>query len=651
MKNIFAWFTNPKTPELPKSKVAELTDLVEKLNKESRCKSAMNYILRSLDYEQDNPDVLNLARLIVGGCTSAFHTCHEPLSEMQINDYRLDHMFNECAKCSHHWIPAPSAFIPWIAPEDWVLTSSSTGLGGYCPKCKKAFCREHVAEPLPSIKMGLNPHCSLCGSKLDCHHVHGRKARQAPRQNQKLSCVVLVREGLVPPDKEYCLKVFRASSNDVLEDLPYTIGMNFHPWEYNAEVVFNKVKNWLKTQPHYNFVTDQMAIWSGMDSQSKTRFHLIKFWGTLPRVTLGNLFTIPPYSENFPFETATISDESLPESQMVFQNEPSTLNSGNIHLSNADLVQEFISLFQQYVFKELSHEPDPSQLSQSQKDVMPDIVFNRACDVLIRKYNLSEQEAAIIGEQATAKIFADLTNQATNISSFEETSTICKIPVQKDIPVDKIDMTRSLDAGKLVQDLFKAVEGGQTEQVKDLLNSGIDVKKAKRSNGDTPLHVAAFLGYTEIAQMLITKGGEVNVGITGTTDPGATPLHLSAMKGHSEIVFLLLNNGARVDVRLGGEGETSTSGATPLHLAATHNQIDVVNILVRNRADLETMDDYGDTALHYASNQGLADMVRELVRLGANVNASDLYERTPLSIAKENGSIEVIRILKNAGAH
>ncbi len=88
MKNIFSWFGYSKTPGLPKSKVAELISLVNSLNKESRCKSAMSYILRALDYEPDNHDVLNLARQMVWLCTGPHHTCREPLSVIQINDHR-----------------------------------------------------------------------------------------------------------------------------------------------------------------------------------------------------------------------------------------------------------------------------------------------------------------------------------------------------------------------------------------------------------------------------------------------------------------------------------------------------------------------------------------------------------------------------------
>ncbi len=189
----------------------------------------------------------------------------------------------------------------WYSPGAMIVTGGPTGSPGYCSYCKKAFCVEHVADPVATVKIQLNPHCPICGNELDCRYANGRKARQAPRQNKKLLCVILVRDGFIAPDKQYCLKVFRYSSSDVLEDLPYTIGMNLQPWEYDAKHVLDKVRSWLKTQPQHSGALDQMVIWSGLDTGTKTRFHLIKIYGTSSKVTLDNLFTIPPYSENFPF--------------------------------------------------------------------------------------------------------------------------------------------------------------------------------------------------------------------------------------------------------------------------------------------------------------------------------------------------------------
>lgn len=315
MRNLFSWFIHPKTPGIPKTKLVELKGIVNSLNKECRCKSVMNYILRSLDYEPDNHDVLVLAREMVWLCTGVHHTCIEPVSEVQINDTRLNTFFNECSdpQCFSQWIPTRSVIESWYGTGAQIAVGGATGSPGYCRRCNKAFCVEHVADPLPTVTVQCNPHCPICGHELDCKYVNGRKARQAPRENKKLSCVVMVREGFIPPDKEYCLKVFRNSSSDVLEDLPHTIGMNLHPWKYDANHVLDTVRSWLEAQTQLNCPADQMAIWTGLDTGTNTNFHLVKVWETTSRVTLDNMFTIPPCSENFPFETATFSEEASPK--------------------------------------------------------------------------------------------------------------------------------------------------------------------------------------------------------------------------------------------------------------------------------------------------------------------------------------------------
>jgi hypothetical protein len=308
VKNLFSWFANPKTHGLPKSRFAELGRLVDSLNRQSRCKSAMSYIMRVLDYEPDNRDVLDLARLTAWCCTRVHHSCREPLSVIQINDHRLDHFFNECGshQCFYQWIPTRSVVKSWYSHGALIGTGGATGSPGYCRYCKKAFCVEHVKDPLPTIEFSSNPHCPLCGHELDCEYAQGRKARQAPRLNKKLSGVVLVRDGFIPPDKEYCLKVFQHSSSDVLEDLPNTIGMNLHPWEYDAKPVLNKVTSYLEKQMQRKYPADQIAIWTGLDTGTNTNFHLIKIWETSPKVTLDNLFDIPDYSEDFPYQTAEL---------------------------------------------------------------------------------------------------------------------------------------------------------------------------------------------------------------------------------------------------------------------------------------------------------------------------------------------------------
>jgi len=60
------------------------------------------------------------------------------------------------------------------------------------------------------------------------------------------------------------------------------------------------------------------------------------------------------------------------------------------------------------------------------------------------------------------------------------------------------------------------------------------------SDGNTPLHAAALLGFTEGAELLIGRKAQVNL----TNNSGETPLIIAVQQRNLPIVRLLLTNGA-----------------------------------------------------------------------------------------------------------
>lgn len=64
-------------------------------------------------------------------------------------------------------------------------------------------------------------------------------------------------------------------------------------------------------------------------------------------------------------------------------------------------------------------------------------------------------------------------------------------------------------------------------------------------SGLTPLHVAAFMGNTNIVVLLLKHGADPN----GQTMHNETSLHLASRAGRIETVRLLLRNGAIVDAK------------------------------------------------------------------------------------------------------
>jgi ankyrin repeat protein len=116
--------------------------------------------------------------------------------------------------------------------------------------------------------------------------------------------------------------------------------------------------------------------------------------------------------------------------------------------------------------------------------------------------------------------------------------------------------------------LFKAVRNGNLGAVEKLLGKGTDAS-ARDKAGWTPLHLAAYSGHREIADLLIANGADVNAKIDVIE---CTPLHLCAKQGHKDMAELLIAKGA--DVNAGDD-----SGWTPLRYAVRKGRQEVADLL------------------------------------------------------------------------
>ena len=105
--------------------------------------------------------------------------------------------------------------------------------------------------------------------------------------------------------------------------------------------------------------------------------------------------------------------------------------------------------------------------------------------------------------------------------------------------------------------LHRAAEEGDIEAVKEHLASGTDKNVRAGKWGDTPLHRAAFWGYTEIVELLINNEVDVNA----KDDYGCTPLHDAAEYSHLEIAEMLINRNPEMNA-------LDNNGDTPLDLAS-----------------------------------------------------------------------------------
>jgi len=153
---------------------------------------------------------------------------------------------------------------------------------------------------------------------------------------------------------------------------------------------------------------------------------------------------------------------------------------------------------------------------------------------------------------------------------------------------------------------------------------------------ETPLSVASWRGYSEVARVLLEHGAD-----TETRDNDSySPLEWSSQNGHVEVVRVLLGNHA--DLNFLAEDKW-----TALHFASEFGQVAVARVLLGNGADPNAKTTGNVTPLHLADNEGVT---RILLEYGADPNARDRDNRTPLHHAQGwNHTAEVARVLLENG--
>ena len=108
--------------------------------------------------------------------------------------------------------------------------------------------------------------------------------------------------------------------------------------------------------------------------------------------------------------------------------------------------------------------------------------------------------------------------------------------------------------------------------------------------GNTPLHLAAARGHTDVIRALERTAVSVALDLSVANNDGWTPLQLAAQKGHTEAVKRLLKlnpraafpravRGRRTSDSL-GNGERCNASLTPLHIASRHGHVKLVRSLL-----------------------------------------------------------------------
>ncbi|MPR35312.1 ankyrin repeat domain-containing protein [Salmonirosea aquatica] len=167
------------------------------------------------------------------------------------------------------------------------------------------------------------------------------------------------------------------------------------------------------------------------------------------------------------------------------------------------------------------------------------------------------------------------------------------------------------------QALMQAVASNDLKKVKELIESGVDVNQkspvvGSGNDGQTPLLVACFNGFTDIVEALIQAGANPRI-----VDYllKATPLHKAAYAGHPGPLKALLEQGL-VEV----DAQGPYNGYTALHDSVWHGHGDCMEVLLEAgvRTDLKGHD--GNTPAELAAFLGYTDLAEAIASKAVQVS-------------------------------
>lgn len=159
--------------------------------------------------------------------------------------------------------------------------------------------------------------------------------------------------------------------------------------------------------------------------------------------------------------------------------------------------------------------------------------------------------------------------------------------------VDNPDRNPKSNELSQVSYLGWAVQRGDTDLVKWLLEKGANPYGGQSWRRRSSLHMAADLGHVEAVRSILAS--QINPGVPDVFKD--TPLHVAAGKGRAEVAQLLLLAGAPVDAR-------NDSGLTPLmevfqstSKVSAEDQIATARVLIDAGADVNAYADYAGPPL------------------------------------------------------
>ncbi len=221
-------------------------------------------------------------------------------------------------------------------------------------------------------------------------------------------------------------------------------------------------------------------------------------------------------------------------------------------------------------------------------------------------------------------------------------------------------------------DIFSAIALNQIEVVDSLIETNPEILTERlglAKNESQPLHFAVEENLTQMVELLLEKGAELNA----QNSWGITPLCLATVADHQTIIELLMTKNAQVDLAtaiVAGQWKQAQAllAAQPtlmsekpllIHYTIQQGLRAATSWLLERGVELNIRARYqlGDyvaslTPLHAAIKAERVEIARLLLESGADVNAKTRGELdiTSLRAATFTGNLDLIRLLVKHGA-
>jgi ankyrin repeat protein len=177
-----------------------------------------------------------------------------------------------------------------------------------------------------------------------------------------------------------------------------------------------------------------------------------------------------------------------------------------------------------------------------------------------------------------------------------------------------------------IEELIAAIKVGDLPDVNQRIRQNPALASGRLATGESPVMTALYRGHQTIVDALIAAGAEIDVfaaaalgrlqelrntldgtSVNAYSYDGWTPLHLAAFFGRHDAAQVLLDAGA--DVTAVSQNSLAN---TPLHAATAGKHSDVALLLYARGGDKAVTDVGGYTPLQIAEQNGLASVVEAM---------------------------------------